>query len=178
MGLTKIALSLDRAVPYQGPHAPHRSKTDIKFRSIWRILFEEVSCLHHPPWGWYMVDHPLPESRKFDFSKLKWRRTNDRFRSVYPNLSSTRQVQGLDCYSVRYTVVWLKSSRWSAQVPRAVHGLLESLVGTPRQKSTWKESWFFLKERKKVFWERVLGMCCPTVREHGGIPFNRWSKCW
>jgi len=42
--------------------------------------------------------------------------------------SSTRQAQGLDCYSVGCTVVWLRSSVWSAQSPWAVHGLLESLV--------------------------------------------------
>ena len=36
--------------------------------------------------------------------------------------------QGLDCYSVGCTVVWLRSSGWSAQSPRAVHGLPESLL--------------------------------------------------
>jgi len=115
-------------VPYRVLHSPHQSKTDIKFWSIWRILVEGVGCLHHPPWGWYRADHSLPESREFDFSKLKWRRTKDQFRSGNKNLSSTRQAQGLDYYSVRCTVVWLRSSGWSAQSPGAVHGLQESLT--------------------------------------------------
>jgi len=85
-------------------------------------------CRHQPLWEWYRADHLLPESREFDFSKLKWRRTKDRFRSGNKNVSSTRQAQGLDCYSVGSTVVWLGSSGWSAQSPRAVHGLLESLL--------------------------------------------------
>ena len=41
-------------------------------------------------------------------------------------VSSTR----LDCYWVGCTVVWLRSSGWSAQSPRAVHGFLESLFAT------------------------------------------------
>jgi len=118
------------STPSLRPHPPYQSKTDIKFWSIWRILVEGVGCLHHPPWGWYRADHPLPESREFDFSKLKWRRTEVRFRSDNINVSSTRQAQGLDCYWVGCTVVWLRSSGWSAQSPWAVHRLLESLVGT------------------------------------------------
>ena len=74
---------------------------------------------------------PMPESREFDFSKLKWRRTKDWFRSGNMILSSTRQAQGLDCYWVGCTVVWLRSSGWSAQSPQPVHGLLESLATSP-----------------------------------------------
>ena len=104
----KTALSLDRAVPYPGPHPPHQSKTDIKFWSTWRILVEGVCCLHHPPRGWYRANNPLPESREFDFSKLKWQRTKVRFRSGNKNVSSTRQAQGLDCYSVGCAYIYMK----------------------------------------------------------------------
>jgi len=138
---TKTALSLDRAVPYPGPHPPHQSKTDIKFSSIWQILVDGLGCLHHLPWEWYRADHPLRESREFDLSKLKWRRTKDRFRLGNKNVSSTRQAQGLDCYSVGCTVVWLRSSGWSAQSPRAVHGLLESLRPDHLHNSTPSHQW-------------------------------------
>jgi len=74
-----------------------------------------IKIFPQPSPGWYRADHALPESREFDFSKLKWRRTKDRFRSGNMNLSSTRQAQGLDCYSVGCAVVWLRSSGWSAQ---------------------------------------------------------------
>ena len=47
---------------------------------------------------------------------------------IFLHFSSTRQAQGLDRYSVGCTMVWLRSSGWSAQSPGAVHGLLESLV--------------------------------------------------
>ena len=137
-------------MPYPAPHPPHQSKTDIKISSIWWILVEGVGCLHHSPLGWYRADHPLPECREFDFSKLKWRRTKDRFRSGHTNVSSTRQAQGLDCYSVGCTVVWLRSSGWCAQSPRAVRGLLESL---PRNWVTLRRTKFVTNiiREKNVF---------------------------
>jgi len=69
--ITECDVGVDRAVPYRVLHPHHQSKTDIKFWSFLRNLVEGVGCLHHPPWGWYRAVHPLPESREFDFSKLK-----------------------------------------------------------------------------------------------------------
>jgi len=109
-----------------------------------------------PPWGWYRADHSLPESREFGFSKLKWRRTKDRFRSGNMNLSSTRQAQGLDCYWVGCTVVWLRSSGWSAQSPRAVHGLLESLIAFNAE-LTDESPWFWLTLEQMGFPLRLTG---------------------
>jgi len=109
-----------------------QSKTDVKFGSISRILVEGVGSLHHPPRGWYRAEPPLPESRKFDFSAYKhtsipWRRTkfdSDRVKKYELNETSI-QAQGLDWDSV----VWLRSSGSSAQSPRAVHRLPETLPG-------------------------------------------------
>ena len=144
---TSNALSLNRALPYRVPQPPYQSKriSDLgQCDGFW-----SRGWVAYPPWGWYRAEHLCQNLKNLIFSKLKWRRTKDLFRSGKKNVSSTRQVQGLDCDSVGCTAVWLKSSGWIAQSPRIVHGLLETLdqitpndqgyVSPRRNSSTWQE---------------------------------------
>ena len=101
-------------------------------------------------------------------------RTKVRFRSGNTNVSSTRQAQGLDCYSVGCTVVWLRFSGWSARSPWAVHGLLESL-----------ERWHAIGSHSVLALRLHLAACIPSsscrfwVLDHlCSNLFQSFHLCW